>query len=137
MFSNWQTHEDYRGLERAKEAMVDVAQFINEVKRDSEHLVVIQKVRVSLLTNILLMHRIYRYPTPFTGKYYRPESTERKRFDSIRSITARRGSKHKSRQRSEDETSLCIYIWEIVNSGGNVQHKNRGICSITFLFGRS
>lgn len=41
------THEDYRGLERAKEAMVDVAQYTNEVKRDSEHLVVIQKVRVS------------------------------------------------------------------------------------------
>lgn len=40
------THEDYRGLERAKEAMVDVAQYTNEVKRDSEHLVVIQKVRV-------------------------------------------------------------------------------------------
>lgn len=43
------THEDYRGLERAKEAMVDVAQFTNEVKRDSEHLVVIQKVRESIL----------------------------------------------------------------------------------------
>jgi hypothetical protein len=27
--------------------MVDVAQYTNEVKRDSEHLVVIQKVRVS------------------------------------------------------------------------------------------
>lgn len=42
-----QTHDDYRGLERAKEAMVDVAQYTNEVKRDSEHLVVIQKVKVS------------------------------------------------------------------------------------------
>lgn len=41
-----QTHDDYRGLERAKEAMVDVAQYTNEVKRDSEHLVVIQKVKV-------------------------------------------------------------------------------------------
>lgn len=30
--------------------MVDVAQFINEVKRDSEHLDIIQKVRVSLFT---------------------------------------------------------------------------------------
>ncbi|XP_055301018.1 protein vav isoform X2 [Sitodiplosis mosellana] len=39
------THEDYRGLERAKEAMVDVAQYINEVKRDSEHLDIIQKIR--------------------------------------------------------------------------------------------
>lgn len=44
-----QTHEDYRGLERAKEAMVDVAQYINEVKRDSEHMDIIQKVRVSMI----------------------------------------------------------------------------------------
>lgn len=44
-----QTHEDYRGLERAKEAMVDVANYINEMKRDSEHLELIQKVRVSSL----------------------------------------------------------------------------------------
>lgn len=43
------THDDYRGLERAKEAMVDVAQFINEVKRDSEHLVIIQKVNESII----------------------------------------------------------------------------------------
>lgn len=42
-------HDDYRGLERAKEAMVDVAQFTNEVKRDSEHLVVIQKVKESII----------------------------------------------------------------------------------------
>lgn len=27
--------------------MVDVAQYINEVKRDSDHLVIIQKVKVS------------------------------------------------------------------------------------------
>ncbi|XP_058832580.1 protein vav isoform X2 [Topomyia yanbarensis] len=39
------SHDDFRGLERAKEAMVDVAQYSNEVKRDSEHLVVIQKVK--------------------------------------------------------------------------------------------
>lgn len=64
MFRYWQTHEDYRGLERAKEAMVDVAQFINEVKRDSEHLVVIQKVGVSFSTNILSVHTIYPFPTP-------------------------------------------------------------------------
>ena len=43
------SHDDYRGLERAKEAMVDVAQYSNEVKRDSEHLVVIQKVKESIL----------------------------------------------------------------------------------------
>lgn len=49
-----QSHDDYRGLERAKEAMVDVAQYTNEVKRDSEHLVVIQKVKV--LTETLAAH---------------------------------------------------------------------------------
>lgn len=43
------THEDYRGLERAKEAMVDVAQYINEVKRDCEQLNVIKKVRESII----------------------------------------------------------------------------------------
>ncbi|XP_055534796.1 protein vav isoform X3 [Wyeomyia smithii] len=43
------SHDDFRGLERAKEAMVDVAQYSNEVKRDSEHLVVIQKVKESIL----------------------------------------------------------------------------------------
>lgn len=42
----FQTHEDYRGLERAKEAMVDVAQHANEVKRDSEHLIIIQHAMV-------------------------------------------------------------------------------------------
>jgi guanine nucleotide exchange factor VAV len=43
------SHEDYRGLERAKEAMVDVAQYINEVKRDCEQLNVIKKVRESII----------------------------------------------------------------------------------------
>ncbi|KAL5276049.1 VAV2 family protein [Megaselia abdita] len=43
------THEDYRALERAKEAMVDVAQYINEVKRDSDHLLIIEKVEESIL----------------------------------------------------------------------------------------
>lgn len=42
----WQNHEEFRGLERAKEAMVDVAQYINEVKRDSEVLVLLAKVQV-------------------------------------------------------------------------------------------
>ncbi|KAL9881636.1 protein vav isoform X2 [Glossina fuscipes] len=42
-------HEDYRSLERAKEAMIDVSQYINEVKRDSDHLVIIQKVKDSII----------------------------------------------------------------------------------------
>lgn len=41
-----QNHEEFRGLERAKEAMVDVAQYINEVKRDSEVLVLLKNVQV-------------------------------------------------------------------------------------------
>lgn len=53
------THDDYRGLERAKEAMIDVAQYTNEVKRDSEHLVVIQKVRVSIYHNCFLWLDMY------------------------------------------------------------------------------
>ncbi|XP_030379077.1 protein vav isoform X1 [Scaptodrosophila lebanonensis] len=41
-------HDDYRSLERAKDAMIDVSQYINEVKRDSDHLVIIQKVKDSI-----------------------------------------------------------------------------------------
>ncbi|XP_053949130.1 protein vav isoform X4 [Anastrepha ludens] len=47
-------HEDYRALERAKEAMIDVSQYINEVKRDSDHLVIIQKVKDSIVDLHLL-----------------------------------------------------------------------------------
>ncbi|XP_072935337.1 protein vav [Epargyreus clarus] len=42
-------HEEFRGLERAKEAMVDVAQYINEVKRDSEVLTLLAKVQESIV----------------------------------------------------------------------------------------
>ncbi|XP_041974123.1 protein vav isoform X2 [Aricia agestis] len=42
-------HEEFRGLERAKEAMVDVAQYINEVKRDSEVLALLAKVQESIV----------------------------------------------------------------------------------------
>ncbi|KAM3957018.1 LOW QUALITY PROTEIN: vav guanine nucleotide exchange factor [Aphomia sociella] len=42
-------HEEFRGLERAKEAMVDVAQYINEVKRDSEVLALLTKVQESII----------------------------------------------------------------------------------------
>lgn len=41
-------HEDYRGLERAKEAMVDVAQYINEVKRDSDMLQLMRDIQTSI-----------------------------------------------------------------------------------------
>nr|CAD7429951.1 unnamed protein product [Timema monikensis] len=41
-------HEDYRGLERAKEAMVDVAQYINEVKRDTDTLAIMSSIQDSI-----------------------------------------------------------------------------------------
>ncbi|XP_016998244.1 protein vav isoform X2 [Drosophila takahashii] len=49
-------HDDYRSLERAKEAMIDVSQYINEVKRDSDHLVIIQKVKDSIFDLNLLQN---------------------------------------------------------------------------------
>ncbi|XP_017852523.1 protein vav isoform X2 [Drosophila busckii] len=51
-----QLHEDYRSLERAKDAMIDVSQYINEVKRDSDHLVIIQKVKDSIFDLNLLQN---------------------------------------------------------------------------------
>ncbi|GBP08260.1 Protein vav [Eumeta japonica] len=42
-------HEEFRALERAKEAMVDVAQYINEVKRDSEVLALLKNVQESIV----------------------------------------------------------------------------------------
>nr|XP_018902784.1 PREDICTED: protein vav isoform X1 [Bemisia tabaci] len=41
-------HEDYRGLERAKEAMIDVAQYINEVKKDSDTLQIMADIQASI-----------------------------------------------------------------------------------------
>ncbi|XP_024086267.1 protein vav isoform X2 [Cimex lectularius] len=41
-------HEDFRGLERAREAMVDVAQYINEVKRDSDTLQIMADIEESI-----------------------------------------------------------------------------------------
>lgn len=43
------SHDDYVGLTRAKECMVDVAQYINEVKRDCEQLNVIKNVREGII----------------------------------------------------------------------------------------
>lgn len=42
-----QSHKDLPGLERAKECMIDVAQYINEVKRDSDTLQIMNDVQVS------------------------------------------------------------------------------------------
>ncbi|XP_071447669.1 protein vav isoform X2 [Hetaerina americana] len=42
-------HEDYRSLERAKEAMIDVAQCINEMKKDSDTLEIMRKIQRSIV----------------------------------------------------------------------------------------
>ncbi|XP_018323324.1 protein vav [Agrilus planipennis] len=42
-------HEEYKDLKRAREAMLDVAGYINETARDSEHLAVIKKVQENLI----------------------------------------------------------------------------------------
>ncbi|XP_026683014.1 protein vav [Diaphorina citri] len=42
------SHEEYRDLEKALEAMVDVAQYINEVKRDSDTLQIMRDIQASI-----------------------------------------------------------------------------------------
>lgn len=44
-----QTHKDLPGLEWAKECMVDIAQYINEVKRDSDTLQIMNDVQVIII----------------------------------------------------------------------------------------
>ncbi|KAK6640827.1 hypothetical protein RUM44_012524 [Polyplax serrata] len=56
------SHEDFRGLERAKEAMVDVAQYINEVKRDSDALAILAYIEQSISD--------WHMPPDFTLKDY-------------------------------------------------------------------
>ncbi|GFR22757.1 guanine nucleotide exchange factor VAV3 [Trichonephila clavata] len=42
------THEDYFGLQKALDAMLDLAQYINEVKRDNETLQIIRDIQASI-----------------------------------------------------------------------------------------
>ncbi|UYV68340.1 VAV2 [Cordylochernes scorpioides] len=42
------THEDYYGLEKALDDMIDLAQYINEVKRDNETLQIIRDIQASI-----------------------------------------------------------------------------------------
>ncbi|XP_076353877.1 protein vav-like isoform X4 [Tachypleus tridentatus] len=42
------THEDYEGLEKALDCMLDISQYINEVKRDSETLEIIRDIQASI-----------------------------------------------------------------------------------------
>jgi len=41
--------EDFRALAKAREVMVDVAQYINEVKRDSDTLDIIKDIQASII----------------------------------------------------------------------------------------
>ncbi|XP_077504211.1 proto-oncogene vav-like isoform X2 [Amblyomma americanum] len=43
-----ETHEDYHGLEKALQAMLDLAHYINEVKRDNETLQIIADIQASI-----------------------------------------------------------------------------------------
>lgn len=56
LFCLLQNHEDYRGLERAKEAMVDVAQYINEVKRDSDTLQIMRDIQVTFVKLVWILN---------------------------------------------------------------------------------
>ncbi|CAM1314469.1 VAV2 (predicted) [Pycnogonum litorale] len=42
------THDDYAGLERALDAMLDLSMYINEVKRDNETLQIIKDIQISI-----------------------------------------------------------------------------------------
>lgn len=44
-----QTHKDLPGLEWVKECMIDIAQYINEVKRDSDTLQIMNDVQVIII----------------------------------------------------------------------------------------
>lgn len=44
-----QTHKDLPGLEWAKECMIDIAQYINEVKRDSDTLQIMNDIQVIII----------------------------------------------------------------------------------------
>ncbi|RWS13194.1 protein vav-like protein [Dinothrombium tinctorium] len=43
-----ESHEDYYGLQKAYESMIDLGQYINEVKRDSETLQIIADIQASI-----------------------------------------------------------------------------------------
>ena len=49
-------HEEYHRIQQAYEAMLDVSEFINEVKRDSEQLDLIRAIQVQCPVLSLLLH---------------------------------------------------------------------------------
>ena len=50
-------HEDYSNLQSAYEAMLDVSEYINEVKRDSEQLQIINDIQASI-TDLPIAHGV-------------------------------------------------------------------------------
>ena len=50
-------HEDYINLQSAYEAMLDVSEYINEVKRDSEQLQIINDIQASI-TDLPIAHGV-------------------------------------------------------------------------------
>ncbi|XP_053200489.1 protein vav-like isoform X2 [Panonychus citri] len=49
MKNTLETHEDYFGLQQAYEAMIDIGDYINEVKRDSETLQIIAGIQMKII----------------------------------------------------------------------------------------
>lgn len=47
--NTFESHDDYSGLQKAYQAMIDIGDYINEVKRDSETLQVIQGIQHSII----------------------------------------------------------------------------------------
>ena len=50
-------HEEYGSLQSAYEAMLDVSEYINEVKRDSEQLQIINDIQASI-TDLPIAHGV-------------------------------------------------------------------------------
>nr|CAD7457409.1 unnamed protein product [Timema tahoe] len=81
---SYRNHEDYRGLERAKEAMVDVAQYINEVKRDSDTLAIMSSIQVTVVRgqNNTLVTCVF-VPQDSISDLDMPENTELKDYGRL------------------------------------------------------
>ena len=55
-------HEEYHSIQQAYECMLDVSEYINEVKRDSEQLDLIKAIQVSITDwNIPVESEVYKY----------------------------------------------------------------------------
>jgi len=55
LFCNFQElhgYEEYKAIEKARDAMFDVAEYANEVKRDKETLLIIRQIEVGTFSNV-------------------------------------------------------------------------------------